>query len=342
MRGIRQFFLVAILMFCATSGMAVGVAVDCAAGDKIQDAIAANLTAPKLMIAISGICVENVEIRRDNVTLRGTNPNFDGIEAADKTKAFSAALFIRDARNIKVVSLGLKGGNSAGLRVENAWRRIVATNCLFTENSAYGVVVVDGALTVTNSKITDNRRGGIAAQGGGIVTCKSCEILDNPDLADGVALNTSDSSSISVRNSSIAGSRIGAVATRHSAVNFYNSSLEADLFAIYARDHSNVNFSESLFTGAITLSGYSSGRISDSVQTSGSLPLISVQRNSSLRTQSSVPGGTSLADNLNVLSFSNGENSGETIFQEISCTTGSDFICTGEEVIIASDCGLCP
>ena len=87
------------------------IAVDCAAGETVSDALAsvANSSTP-VTIALSGVCVENVEIHRDNVTLQGGS-TADGIEAGDPAK--NALLIIDGVANIKLYDLSLSGGVNA-------------------------------------------------------------------------------------------------------------------------------------------------------------------------------------------------------------------------------------
>src|SRR6185503_4060518 len=85
------------------------VKVDCAKGDTINAALASNPKVQRLTIEISGMCHENVVVTRDRVTLRGSDPAHDGIQAAENTEFTDAALWVRAAALFTVENLTLTG-----------------------------------------------------------------------------------------------------------------------------------------------------------------------------------------------------------------------------------------
>ncbi|MBI2835747.1 MAG: hypothetical protein HYX76_15105, partial [Acidobacteria bacterium] len=73
------------------------VKVKCAQGDSINKAIGQHPNAESLVVEISGMCSENVVVTRDRVTLRGTDPAGDGIQAALNASQIDAALWVKGA-----------------------------------------------------------------------------------------------------------------------------------------------------------------------------------------------------------------------------------------------------
>jgi hypothetical protein len=127
------------------------VKVDCAKGDTINVALASNPKAQKLTIEITGMCHENVVVTRDRVTLHGTDPAQDGIQAVENTEFTDAALWVRAAALFTVENLTLTGGFS-GLLATNANHPLLQiTNCRFTGNTNFGLQLENALVSATDA-----------------------------------------------------------------------------------------------------------------------------------------------------------------------------------------------
>src|SRR2546421_7953048 len=117
----------------------LAVRVDCVKGESVNDAISKNQTAQSLFVETSGLCHENVVITRDRVTLHGTDPDNDGIEADDDAENTDAAVWVRGAQHVALENLKLTGGFSGLTATDGTRPTILVTNCRLEGNSAYGM-----------------------------------------------------------------------------------------------------------------------------------------------------------------------------------------------------------
>ena len=106
-----RILLIAMLCFLVAPSTSAApttatVFVDCNLGRTINNAL--KKPAVELTIEISGICIEDVEINRNNVTLRGTDPTVDGIKS-DPEGPMRQALTVRNVSMINVENLKLTG-----------------------------------------------------------------------------------------------------------------------------------------------------------------------------------------------------------------------------------------
>lgn len=160
------------------------VTVDCAAGEKVNDVLAASADNPsKLTITVRGTCVEAVAVRRDDVTIRGDSAG-DGFRAP---AADSVPLGLRGASRIALSQLTLTGGvaalsASSGSDFEASSLTISgASHGIIVSSSSAGVVsgssiddsantgisaAIDGSLSFFGGTISDSAIFGVWAQGG--------------------------------------------------------------------------------------------------------------------------------------------------------------------------------
>src|SRR5688572_13077976 len=88
-----------------SAGGPLALAVDCGAGQKVADALAAAAkTFGPVTITLTGVCQERVEIQRDDVSLRGAGPT-DGL--ASPATPFGRALVLVGARRTDLRQLRL-------------------------------------------------------------------------------------------------------------------------------------------------------------------------------------------------------------------------------------------
>lgn len=84
------------------------IAVDCDAGQRLGTVIATHRADPLLAIAFSGTCVEDVEIRRDDVTIRGGGPE----------PTVVGGISVVTARRVSFSDFTVRESSSYGISVE--------------------------------------------------------------------------------------------------------------------------------------------------------------------------------------------------------------------------------
>ena len=158
------------------------VIVDCDAGDRIADALATP--ALNLIIEISGFCAEDFEITRTNLTLRGADPNVDGI-SPDPGGLLRQALTLRNVSIIRIENLKLSGA-FAGIGINDSFG-VNLVNCRLENNEFAGAIVgtASGSVFFTNTVVAApmppagaRLRRGIWVTNGSNATCIDCTITD--------------------------------------------------------------------------------------------------------------------------------------------------------------------
>jgi len=132
------------------------VNVDCSKGKSINKALEQHKSALSLIVEIEGMCNENVIVTRDRVTLRGTNPSSDGIQAVSNATQIDAALWVRGAHQVAVENLKLTGGFTGLLATEVSSPHLRMVNCRSEGNSAYGVVLEGSLLQAEDTVLSSN------------------------------------------------------------------------------------------------------------------------------------------------------------------------------------------
>jgi hypothetical protein len=211
---IEKILTLALLSFVATQAVFAGdkakdpkvlqetLAVDCNAGDLISDALASQ--AVELTIEISGICFEDVVIRRSRVTLIGTDPSFDGIRAALDEPPSNSALEIQGSNRITIQNLSL-GDADFGIGMNYSFGLQLIDSVI--DNTRIGVIIgsASGSSSIMNSQIVNSvTRGsvGMLVSNGSAVRCTACRIENF-----GLGLSVRESSSIDLENSDIVQTR---------------------------------------------------------------------------------------------------------------------------------------
>jgi hypothetical protein len=166
----------------ARRGPAVFI-VDCNAGQRISDAIAAaDGSVGGVSIQISGLCREEVRLGRSYTGLGGLNPG-DGIEAPTPD---GVPLMILAGDEIGLQHMTIKGGGN-GIVIDPS-ATVRATGIVVERNAANGIVV-EGLLLLTNSVIQDNGSNGIDAAFGARIKLSNSQVLRN--RGSGIALTGS-------------------------------------------------------------------------------------------------------------------------------------------------------
>ena len=183
MRQPARILALAILLPVAAAAAPLKIVdVDCADGDSINKALGKKDT--ELIINVQGVCVEDVVVTRDRVTLRGTDPAVDGIQAATADDPFGASLLVRGARDVWIENLTLGGGRHAGLRVEDSRRNVNVVNSRLEGNGEFGITLSASLTVLTDVVITGNGFVGAGVSETAVLVCIDCTIVDNPS-ADG-------------------------------------------------------------------------------------------------------------------------------------------------------------
>jgi hypothetical protein len=185
------------------------VAVDCTLGQKIQAAI--DREDGPLVVDVHGICEENVNIVRKNVTLRGVDPNTDGIDGAPSNPQF-AALRYRFVEFAEVQNLTIRNGPTVGVNV--AFSSVFFENSRVTGHGQSGFVIAQGTfIDASGTLISNNLGAGVNVQTASRFFCHGCDITNN----GGFAAVVGTGSVLSYLNSIVTGQR-GFQSSGHSYV----------------------------------------------------------------------------------------------------------------------------
>jgi hypothetical protein len=157
----------------------VFVDVDCSAGQTISEALVKTSDEHHVVLSISGICRESVEIRRDDVELQG-RPG--AAIWADASQEY--ALYVNRGRRIFASGLTLQGGYQAallvvygdlsgdqltiagansGVRLQNG-ASVDLSNAVIRGNTFEGVLADDSMISLSFCTIYKNRSYGVWAQ----------------------------------------------------------------------------------------------------------------------------------------------------------------------------------
>jgi hypothetical protein len=174
------------------------IAVDCTKGQSLQAAIDKN--AGPITIEVTGVCVENVVINHQDVTLRGAGSG-DGIQSPSTLPALTI-------RNVDAARLeNLAFSDNPGPAVSIVASAVLMIDCLISGNnvsSGPGTVAIgaanDSLLDATNLTVSDNHRAGVSVSRGSRFFCHGCAFSGNV----GLAAVASDGALVSLLNSTVA------------------------------------------------------------------------------------------------------------------------------------------
>ncbi|MFY9622186.1 MAG: hypothetical protein WAM70_09285 [Pyrinomonadaceae bacterium] len=169
-------FLSALSMKEKTSAT---VTVDCTKGESINEALTKSPTARNLTVEITGMCTENVVVTRDHVTLHGTNPANDGIQADFNDEISDVALWVRGAELVTVENLKLTGGFSGLLATNTGLTNLHLINCRLENNAAYGMQSENALVQADDTTFSTNGNINAGIFAGSRLQCTNCT-LANP------------------------------------------------------------------------------------------------------------------------------------------------------------------
>lgn len=132
---------------------AAEINVKCDKGQSVQSALD-GLTGPATLV-VTGICYENIDIRKDDVTIQGGS--FDGPDPEQTT------IYVESARRVLITGATVTGAG-LGIAVTKGGS-LTLENSSIQGNAKMGVCATDNsALILTNCTITDNNGAGVLVQ----------------------------------------------------------------------------------------------------------------------------------------------------------------------------------
>ena len=202
------------------------VEVDCAAGDTISEAL--EQPAVELIIEVSGKCIENVVMSRDNVTVKGVTADAEIEGASDDFLGlphFGNVVLISGADFVTLEDLTISGGARHGVAITGFGfgEGVLVRNCVLRDNAARGLRMFRGRGTAEDTEIRDNGfvfpsgdfdffiGGGAGIGRYSQFTCRNCTIDETAPLSPepsglidaGEALSVDTYSTANLRNNSI-------------------------------------------------------------------------------------------------------------------------------------------
>lgn len=173
------------------------VNVVCSRGDSIQAALQKHPN-KKLIVEIRGICREDVLVRRDYVTLRGSDPTVDGIQGVETVNqvAFST-LKVYASIEFTMENLLVTGGVRNGVGIIGTSPAFVK-NCRFLDNGNFGFTLASSTVIATGVTVTGLR--GIGIFDAGVFTCSGCSVT-----ADDIAFGNFGGAQATISNSDFIG-----------------------------------------------------------------------------------------------------------------------------------------
>lgn len=217
----------------------IELAVDCAGGDSINEAIALAPGFPRFTVVIRGQCAEEVFIPTDNVTLTG-----DSLLGGQVT----GQITVDAARNVRIEDLTISSGDT-GVRIRNG-AHVQISDTTIEDMDGHGVFVLDNAIGIiddvsvagtvlncifgSNGAVLDLRvmsirdcEFGLVLQNGSSARVRSVDISDI--VEDGISVNKG--ASVDVQDSSIARAKSGMFVEESSSAEIRNVTISevADL-----------------------------------------------------------------------------------------------------------------
>lgn len=309
--------------------------IDCADGDSINRAVSRRYR--ELIINIKGICVEDVVVARDRVTLRGTDPAVDGIQAASTDDPYGAALFIRGGREVTVENLQLTGGRHAGLAIEDVRRSTILRNLRIEGNKEVGLQASNSLVMGFDLSITGNGLAGVGISETAYFRCQDCTIADNPAAGQGFGVLASAGAMMTLTRGSV--SAEFPLSFRFNSVADVNGTTVSGYLAIHATGNANFKVRNATIDGSILADDHSLIDLRGSQQVFNPAPGGNVITGDS---QMTVTAGTMLIGDTVFDEFSNGIFSRRASLEELVCSTNSDAACTADVSKSSSTCASCP
>lgn len=152
----------------------IEVAVDCAAGNTIGNALTAHADGKGLLtITVSGVCNETVTISRDDVLLQGTAGS--GIQTPT---GVNYGLGVTDnTSNVEVRDLAITGGPLSAVFVNKGAHATLRN--IVVQQAATGLMALDNAVLDVSGATVRNNAQGLYAVRGGVIAINNSVIEGN-------------------------------------------------------------------------------------------------------------------------------------------------------------------
>lgn len=186
------------------------VSVDCSKkGQSIQKALDAHHASGPLTIEVSGICHEDVLISRSDTTIRGSDPEQDGIlGASTDTNTPNNGISVRieavirdsdpgqdgipaassdpntpnngivvriEAVDVRLENLSITGGAADGVLVAQTGGAVI-DNCRLEDNGRWGLIMTAALGTIIGTTFSDNAVGAALVSNASSASCIDCTI----------------------------------------------------------------------------------------------------------------------------------------------------------------------
>ncbi len=313
------------------------ITVDCGSGQSVNRAL--EQAAQQLIVEVRGECVEDVVVRRDNVTLRGVDPQRDGIRSPGTEDGDGAALTIRDSRRVTIANLRISGATRDGLRVLDATDDIIVTNSRFESNGVWGASVNDSAVAFVESSFTGNGARVVDSIGGGLigargsdVACSECLIELNSDSGLNFGAVAFTGSTLRLIDSRVAG-ETAVLAQSYGRALIDSSELEGTTWAFQANSYGTVEVRGGTLSGPMLAKSYSTVDLRGATQVLNQLQnfitessKLIADRLESNQLETTLSGVTLVTD------FSTGRLVRGTAVESLICALKGDIFCDGTAV----------
>jgi hypothetical protein len=203
------------------------VTVNCGQGQSINQALGQHASAGILIVEIQGICNENVVVTRDNVTLKGTSPTSDGIQAAVNGDLLNSAVWVRGARLTRIENLKLTGGGAGLFATDVSSPVLRVVNSRLEGNTSFGALLFDSIVQFEDTVFTSNGHTGPGTQANvnmrnTRLICVRCTFSNPSGVAPNVAAGPD--SDVSISESSLTD---GGVFTTDAILDVNDSTIDA-------------------------------------------------------------------------------------------------------------------
>ena len=332
--------------------------VNCHKGESVNKALAKQPAAAALVVEIDGLCHENVVVTRDRVTLRGTDPATDGIQAVTNADQSDAAVWVRGAQFVTLENLKLTGGFTGLTATDANLPFLRMLNCRVEGSAQFGVVLETSLLTAENTTVGPNARFSVGAFAGSRFECRGCTITHAPASPAFDTVFVSTGSQFFLFDSTLTG---GSINASNSQVNVSDSTLEAfaanGAAAVVAGASSQVNLTRTQVEGPVRFFGGTTASLAGVTQTPGSTPgptpnfvdeAAFVRVGSVAPFCASPPCAPAPPIQSSVLGFNLSNFANASLLQNtavtgnVSCGPGANVFCPGTVTVSGTaNCGLC-
>lgn len=328
--------------------------VNCHKGESINKALAKQPGAAALVVEIDGVCHENVVVTRDRVTLRGTDPADDGIQAVANTEQTDAAVWVRGAQLVTIENLKLTGGFSGLLASDVGVPFLRLKNCRLEGNNQWGAQLEVALLDAVDTTFGPNTRFSVGVFNGSRFGCNGCTLtlaptstaLDNIVALGGSQVGLFDTALVN-----------GGINAGNSSVTLTDSSVEAfpGALGIIASVSSNISLARAQVEGSMRFMTGTTASLFGVTQTPGTTPIPNFADDMSyVKVGTAAPPcpappcvpGPPVNSNVlgfNLTNFSNLSLLGSSqVTGNISCSFGANAVCPNSANISGTaNCGLC-